>query len=60
MFMKSKTMTSMGAMHPFLFFAIVYIVALLMAVFICSSLFYSCQAKETKNLSEYVGQKHKG
>lgn len=55
--MKSKTMTSMGAMHPFLFFAIVYIVALLLAIFICSSLFYSCQSKEAKGLSGYASIK---
>ena len=38
----------MGAMHPFLFFGLVYIIALAMSVFICSSLFYSCQARQTK------------
>jgi hypothetical protein len=32
----------MGALHPILFFAGVYIVALFFSIFICSSLFYSC------------------
>lgn len=40
--MKSRsTITPMGALHPILFFAGVYVVALLMSIFICSSIFYS-------------------
>ncbi len=46
--MKSNSMTSMGAMHPIIFFAGVYIVALVFSVFICSSLFYSCNASHSK------------
>ena len=42
--MKTKTFTSMGSLHPILFFAVVYVVALLFSIFICSSLFYSCNA----------------
>jgi hypothetical protein len=38
----------MGSLHPILFFAGVYVVALLASVFICSSLFYSCNASPTK------------
>jgi len=40
--MKAKTFTPLGSLHPILFFAGVYVVALLASVFICSSLFYSC------------------
>jgi hypothetical protein len=43
--MKTKTFTPMGSLHPILFFAGLYVVALLFAIFICSSLFYSCNAK---------------
>jgi len=51
--MKTKSFTTMGALHPILFFAVVYVVALLFSIFICSSLFYSCKsntnvAKEQK------------
>lgn len=46
--MKSNSMTAMGALHPILFFAGVYIVALVFSVFICSSLFYSCNASHSK------------
>ena len=45
--MRSRTFTPMGALHPVLFFAGVYVVALLFAIFICSSLFYSCHSKQT-------------
>ena len=57
--MKTKTFTPMGALHPVLFFAGVYVVALFFSIFICSSLFYSCnstiqqivkKAKEQHNL----------
>jgi len=46
--MKTKTFTPMGALHPVLFFAGVYIVALLFSIFICSSLFYSCNTASVK------------
>ena len=36
--MKAKTFTTMGALHPVLFFVVVYIVALFFSIFICSSL----------------------
>lgn len=31
----------MGALHPILFFAVMYVVVLFFSIFICSSLFYS-------------------
>ena len=43
--MKTKTFTPMGSLHPILFFAVLYAVALLFSIFICSSLFYSCNAR---------------
>jgi hypothetical protein len=46
--MKTKTFTPMGSLHPILFFAGLYVVALLLSVFICSSLFYSCNARPAK------------
>lgn len=42
--MKTRSFSPMGSMHPVLFFAAIYVVALLFAIFICSSLFYSCNA----------------
>jgi hypothetical protein len=46
--MKTKTFTPMGALHPVLFFAGVYVVALVFSIFICSSLFYSCNSSAAK------------
>lgn len=42
--MKTKTLTPLGSLHPVLFFAGVYVVALVFSIFICSTLFYSCNA----------------
>jgi hypothetical protein len=50
--MKTKTFTTMGALHPVLFFVGVYVVALFFSIFICSSLFYSCKSKGTKVAKE--------
>jgi hypothetical protein len=49
--MKTKALSPMGSMHPVLFFAFVYVVALLLSVFIFSSLFYSCNAKPAKSFT---------
>jgi hypothetical protein len=46
--MKTKSFTPMGSIHPILFFAGLYVVALLFSIFICSSLFYSCNARPAK------------
>lgn len=46
--MKAKSVTSMGALHPILFFAVMYVVVLLFSIFICSSLFYSCKSSPGK------------
>lgn len=55
--MKTKTFTSMGSLHPVLFFAVVYIVALFFSIFICSSLFYSCNASKS-SITEKKMEKH--
>ena len=49
--MKAKTLTPLGSMHPVLFFAGVYVVALVFSIFICSSLFYSCNSTSTTESS---------
>lgn len=46
--MKARSVASMGALHPILFFAVMYIVVLFFSIFICSSLFYSCQSSGVK------------
>lgn len=52
--MKRKTFTPVGALHPILFFAGVYVVALFFSIFICSALFYSCN---TTGKSSLAGEK---
>lgn len=42
--MKTRSFSPMGALHPILFFAGVYVVVLLFSIFICSALFYSCNS----------------
>lgn len=42
----------MGSLHPVLFFAGVYVVALLFSIFICSTLFYSCNSSSAKPLGK--------
>jgi len=50
--MKNRTLAPLGSLHPILFFAFVYVVALLFSIFICSSLFYSCNASPANGLTE--------
>lgn len=42
----------MGSLHPVLFFATVYVVALVFSIFICSALFYSCNASPVKETTQ--------
>ncbi|HLF46763.1 MAG TPA: hypothetical protein VI548_10080 [Chitinophagaceae bacterium] len=62
--MKRNSNSAIGALHPLLFFAGVYIVALFFSIFICSSIFYSCNSSadtvaESKNEgSPVVSQKN--
>lgn len=44
----------MGSLHPILFFAGVYVVALLFSIFICSTLFYSCNASGANQLGNEI------
>ncbi len=49
--MRRKTVTPVGALHPILFFAGVYVVALFFSIFICSALFYSCNTSSAASAS---------
>jgi hypothetical protein len=42
----------MGSLHPVLFFAGLYVVALLFSIFICSSLFYSCNSNSAQSIGD--------
>ena len=54
--MKNRSFTPMGSMHPVLFFVFMYAVALFFSIFICSSLFYSCNARSASPLTEQTTQ----
>lgn len=49
--MKTRNFAPIGSLHPVLFFAGLYLVALLFFIFICSTIFYSCNASSTGNAS---------
>jgi hypothetical protein len=48
--MKTRSLPSIGALHPVLFFAVMYIVVLFFSIFICSSLFYSCSSSSATGI----------
>ncbi len=49
--MKTKSINSVGALHPILFFAVMYVVVLFLSIFICSSLFYSLNNNSSSGFS---------
>jgi hypothetical protein len=50
--MKKKSVSPIGALHPILFFAGVYVVVLFFSIFICSALFYSCNTTDSTSYTE--------
>ncbi len=57
--MKTRSFSTMGALHPVLFFAGVYVVALVFSIFICSSLFYSCNSSSSSTIGQEQVQPQK-
>jgi len=55
--MKNRSVSPIGALHPILFFAGVYVVVLFFSIFICSALFYSCNTSDAG--SSYTQQEQK-
>jgi len=47
--MKTGSSRSIGALHPILFFVVMYVVVLFMSIFICSSLFYSFNSESASD-----------
>lgn len=57
--MKSRS-SSVGALHPILFVAVMYVVVLFLSIFICSSIFYTLNddsASGASNTSQAAVQK---
>ncbi len=44
--MKNTRSSAGGSLHPVLFAGFLYVVVLFLSIFICSSVFYSCNAGE--------------
>lgn len=57
--MKPRSISPAGSLHPVIFFAVVYVVALALSIFICSSLFYSCNATGTRTGANEIKEPHK-
>jgi hypothetical protein len=54
--MKPKNFSAVGSLHPILFFAVVYVVALVLSIFICSSIFYSLNGSSSAAVSTELVQ----
>lgn len=54
--MKSRSITAMGALHPILFFAAMYVVVLFLSIFICSTIFNSINQPEANFSVDTKGQ----
>lgn len=52
--MKRKSLSAVGALHPMLFFAGVYIVALFFSIFICSTIFYTLNSSSNSEIESKV------
>ncbi len=58
--MRTKRSATVGALHPILFFAVMYVVVLFFSIFICSSIFYSLNEDPTEGIAvkeQPAGQK---
>lgn len=54
--MSRKTISAAGALHPILFFSLVYFIVFILSIVVCSSVFYSCSStasptSDTKSLT---------
>jgi hypothetical protein len=54
--MKLRTQKPLGALHPVLFFSGIYLVALVFSIFICSVIFYSCNARGINGFAGKAGE----
>jgi hypothetical protein len=49
--MRTKRSSTVGALHPILFFAVMYVVVLFFSIFICSSIFYSFNEDASEDMT---------
>jgi len=55
--MKTRSLRPIGALHPVLFFTGVYFVVLVVSIFICSAIFYSCNSSANAGIGKSKQQK---
>lgn len=54
--MRRNSTSSMGALHPILFFFVVYGIALFMAFFVCRTIYYSINEEQGSVSTELADQ----
>jgi predicted membrane channel-forming protein YqfA (hemolysin III family) len=54
--MNRKSTHSVGAMHPIIFFVIIYGISLFLAFFVCSTVYYTFNEKDASEMHETVAQ----
>lgn len=50
--MKTRSLSPVGSLHPVIFFVVVYVVALLLSIFICSALFHAINGSSRSSAQE--------
>jgi predicted membrane channel-forming protein YqfA (hemolysin III family) len=54
--MSRKTSSSLGALHPILFFVVIYGISLFLAFFVCSTVYYSINDSDDEITTEVAAQ----
>jgi predicted membrane channel-forming protein YqfA (hemolysin III family) len=54
--MSRNTTSSLGALHPILFFVVIYGISLFLAFFVCSTVYYSINDTEDEIATEVAAQ----
>jgi predicted membrane channel-forming protein YqfA (hemolysin III family) len=54
--MSRKTTSSLGALHPILFFVVIYGISLFLAFFVCSTVYYSINDTDDEITTEVAAE----
>jgi len=54
--MKNRSQSPLGSLHPVLFFTGVYFIVLIVSIFMCSAIFYSCNSSGHSGFSGKIKQ----
>jgi predicted membrane channel-forming protein YqfA (hemolysin III family) len=53
---RKTTSSSLGALHPILFFVVIYGISLFLAFFVCSTVYYSINESDDEITTEVAAQ----